>query len=146
MNASRTLLPLIAFTLAGSTMMSVAAGKTYEPNWASLDQRPTPDWFLDAKFGVFIHWGVYSVPAWGDSHQYAEWYWNHIANRNPTNVWWQFHQRNYGAAFDYQDFAPRFTAELFDAKQWANVFARAGVKYSGAHFEAPRGICLMAQR
>ncbi len=129
MNASRTLLPLIAFTLAGSTMMSVAAGKTYEPNWASLDQRPTPDWFLDAKFGVFIHWGVYSVPAWGDSHQYAEWYWNHIADRNPTNVWWQFHQRNYGAAFDYQDFAPRFTAELFDAKQWADVFARAGVKY-----------------
>ena len=129
MNASRPLLPLIAFTLAGSTMMSLAAGKTYEPNWASLDQRPTPDWFLDAKFGVFIHWGVYSVPSWGDTHQYAEWYWNHIADRNPTNVWWQFHKQNYGETLNYQDFAPQFKAELFDANQWADVFARAGVKY-----------------
>jgi alpha-L-fucosidase len=129
MNTSRTRLLLGALTLASSTIVAFAAGKTYEPNWASLDQRPTPQWFLDAKFGVFIHWGVYSVPSWGDTHQYAEWYWNHIADRNPTNVWWQFHKQNYGEAFNYQDFAPRFTAELFDAKQWADVFARAGVKY-----------------
>jgi alpha-L-fucosidase len=108
---------------------AVAADRTYEPNWASLDQRPTPAWYQDAKFGVFIHWGVYSVPAWGEHGQYAEWYWNHIADHNPTNVWWQFHAKNYGTNFAYQDFAPRFTAELFDANQWADLFVRAGIKY-----------------
>ena len=79
-----------------------AAERRYEANWASLDQRRTPEWFLDAKFGIFIHWGVYSVPAWGKIGEYAEWYWNHIADKKPDNVWWQFHKKNYGESFDYQ--------------------------------------------
>jgi alpha-L-fucosidase len=58
-----------------------APGALYEANWASLDERPTPQWFLDAKFGFFIHWGLYSVPAWGKVGEYAEWYWNHIQNQ-----------------------------------------------------------------
>jgi alpha-L-fucosidase len=79
---------------------------------------------------VFIHWGVYSVPAWGKVGEYAEWYWNHIESGKPEDaVWREFHEKNYGAGFKYQDFAPRFTAELFDAKQWADLFARAGIKY-----------------
>jgi alpha-L-fucosidase len=107
-----------------------APGATYEPAWASLDRRPMPTWYLDAKFGVFIHWGVYSVPAWGKVGAYAEWYWNQIRSAKPEDaVWREFHARNYGANFDYMDFAPRFTAELFDARQWADLFARAGVKY-----------------
>ncbi len=106
-----------------------AADKHYEANWADLDQRPTPAWFLDAKFGVFMHWGVYSVPAWGKVGEYAEWYWNHIDDKKPENVWWQFHKKTYGENFAYQDFAPQFKAELFDAKQWADLFARAGIKY-----------------
>src|SRR5271166_2519568 len=64
--------------VTGVTASLFAADKTYEPNWASLDQRPTPAWYQDAKFGVFIHWGVCSVPAWGEHGQYAEWYWNHV--------------------------------------------------------------------
>ena len=51
-------------------------GKEYEPSWNSLDSRPTPQWFKDAKFGIFIHWGLYSVPAWGPKGSYAEWYLN----------------------------------------------------------------------
>src|SRR5688572_12129765 len=52
----------------------------YEANWNSIDSRPVPTWFQDAKFGIFIHWGVFSVPAWGPTksavyEQYAEWYW-----------------------------------------------------------------------
>ena len=56
----------------------------YEPRWESLDSRPTPQWFTDAKFGIFIHWGIYSVPAWaptkgiGVHDGYAEWYWKGI--------------------------------------------------------------------
>lgn len=106
-----------------------AEEKKYEANWASLDQRPTPEWFVDAKFGVFIHWGVYSVPAWGKVGEYAEWYWNKMAKPGTNNVWRQFHEKNYGPNFDYKDFAPQFTAELFDAQQWAKLFKRAGVKY-----------------
>jgi len=102
----------------------------YAANWASLDQRPTPAWYLDAKFGVFIHWGVYSVPSWGAPGEYAEWYWHHIRSTDPKDALWRdFHTKNYGAHFDYRDFAPRFRAELFDANHWADVFARAGVKY-----------------
>jgi alpha-L-fucosidase len=119
-----------------------AADKRYEPKWQSLDQRPTPEWFLDAKFGVFIHWGVYSVPAWGQVGQYAEWYWNNISNRKPDNVWWQFHVKNYGENFDYKEFAPRFTAELYDANQWARLFQRAGVKYVVPTSKHHEGFCL----
>ena len=89
-----------------------------------------PTWFLDAKFGVFIHWGVYSVPAWAQVGEYAEWYWNRLPSKDPK---WapsvEFHARNYGANFDYMDFAPKFTAELFNARQWADLFTRAGIKY-----------------
>ena len=105
------------------------AAPPYEANWASLDQRPVPEWYRDAKFGVFIHWGVYSVPAWGKVGEYAEWYWNHIASQKPEDaVWRDFQTKNYGKKFKYMDFAPQFTAELFDAKQRADLFVRAGVK------------------
>ena len=115
--------------LFASVIATFAADTIYKPNWASLDARPMPVWYQDAKFGVFIHWGVYSVPAWGAHGQYAEWYWRNMSDQKPTNVWWQFHAKNYGTNFGYMDVAPRFTAELFDAKQWADLFVRAGVKY-----------------
>ncbi|MBM3855663.1 MAG: alpha-L-fucosidase [Verrucomicrobia bacterium] len=121
---------LLVVVVAGALSPAPAAERRYEPNWASLDRRPTPEWFLDAKFGVFIHWGVYSVPAWGKVGEYAEWYWRRIVGDKPKEaVWREFHAKNYGANFDYKDFAPQFTAELFDAKQWADLFARAGLKY-----------------
>ncbi len=113
-----------------SSAATAAAEPAYAANWASLDARPVPQWYLDAKFGVFIHWGVYSVPAWGKKGEYAEWYWYHIIGNRPADaVWRDFHAKNFGADFAYQNFAPAFTAELFDADQWASLFARAGVKY-----------------
>lgn len=116
----------LSFLCLGHT----AQGDTrYEPKWESLDKRPCPEWFLDAKFGIFIHWGLYSVPAWGAPQQYAEWYWNRIYDQKPENTWWQFHTNNYGIDFDYQEFAPMFRAELFNPDQWADIFARSGAKY-----------------
>ena len=57
-------------------------GQNYKPEWESIDKRPVPEWFQESKFGIFIHWGVYSVPAWGPTgdsigvyDKYAEWYW-----------------------------------------------------------------------
>nr|MDQ2730382.1 alpha-L-fucosidase [Armatimonadota bacterium] len=111
---------------------SVACGqapvpKHYEPTWASLDSRPIPQWFKDAKFGIFIHWGLYSVPSWGAKGSYAEWYWNYMQDHNgPT---WKFHQRVYGPNFKYEDFASQFHAELFDPQAWAEVLARSGARY-----------------
>jgi alpha-L-fucosidase len=120
LRALACLLPLAGFN---------AGGAAYEANWASLDRRPTPEWFLDAKFGIFLHWGVYSVPGWGAPKSYAEWYWQNMADRKADNVWWQFHRANYGETFEYQQFAPLFRAELFDAGQWADLFLRAGARY-----------------
>lgn len=117
-------------------------GAGYEAKWESLDKRPTAEWFLDAKFGVFIHWGVYSVPAWGKVGEYAEWYWQKMADKKPENVWWQFHKKNFGEDFDYKDFAPRFTAELFDAGQWASLFKRAGARYVVPTSKHHEGFCL----
>ena len=115
---------------AAMPVVSGAQETRYEANWASLDKRPTPVWFTDAKFGVFIHWGVYSVPAWGKVGEYAEWYWRRVRSEGAKEAEWrQFHAKNYGEKFDYMDFAPQFTAELFKAEQWARVFKQAGVKY-----------------
>ncbi|HXW13676.1 MAG TPA: alpha-L-fucosidase [Terriglobia bacterium] len=117
----------------------------YESNWESLDKRATPSWYDDAKFGIFIHWGVYSVPAYADPHSkvgdsYAEWYWNHMQDKNgPT---WAFHLAHYGANFQYQDFAGGFKAELFDPHQWADLFVKSGARYVVLTSKHHEGFCL----
>jgi alpha-L-fucosidase len=123
------------FLIAGALM----AAEHYEPNWDSINKRPTPDWFSDAKFGIFIHWGVYSVPAYApvlpNNLAYAEWYWHQITEgrkpgADPVDAGsWAFHKRVYGADFPYQDFAPQFKAELFNPDHWADVFRQSGAKY-----------------
>ena len=116
-----------------------AGGQTYQPNWESLDRRPTPAWFINAKFGIFIHWGVYSVPSYAPvlpgKLAYAEWYWHAITEgqkpgASPVDAGsWEYHKRMYGPDYDYRNFAPQFRAELFDPDHWADVFARSGAKY-----------------
>jgi len=133
---------LLTTALVLCTLGTLIAAPQHEPRWESLDQRPTPEWFLDAKFGIFIHWGVYSVPAWGAPKAYAEWYWQNMSDKKPGNVWWQFHQANYGAEFDYQDFASQFTCELFDADHWADIFVRSGAKYIVPTSKHHEGYCL----
>ena len=127
---------LILFLL----MLTPLGAQTYQPNWDSIDKRPTPEWFTNAKFGIFIHWGVYSVPAYAPvipgKLAYAEWYWHQMnegrdnakANGIETGTW-AYHQKQYGAGFDYKNFAPEFKAELFDPAQWAAIFAGSGAKY-----------------
>jgi alpha-L-fucosidase len=142
MNAISSVLTFVvgAFCVIGVASSPFAA--TYEAKWESLDKRPCPEWYLDAKFGIFIHWGVYSVPAWGAPKQYAEWYWNNMSDKKPGNVWWQFHTNNYGADFPYQDFAPKFRAELFNPDHWADIFARSGAKYVVPTSKHHEGFCL----
>lgn len=118
---------------------ALAGAQPYQPNWESIDRRPTPAWFSDARFGIFIHWGVYSVPSYAPvipgKLAYAEWYWNAMTRgkepgANPVQSGtWAYHQKMYGADYPYQNFAPRFRAELFDPDHWADIFARSGAKY-----------------
>ncbi len=112
-------------------------GQNYQPNWESLDKRPVPQWFEDSKFGIFIHWGVYSVPAWGPTgdsigvyDKYAEWYWRKFDQPGKVQKYFKdFHLKTYGPNFRYQDFAPMFKAELFNPDQWAELFKESGAKY-----------------
>jgi alpha-L-fucosidase len=122
-----------------------AQQQPYQPTWESINRRPIPAWYDQAKFGIFIHWGVYSVPAFADPHArggqaYAEWYWNHLHNQDsPT---WKFHMATYGEKFKYQDFAPEFKARLFDPNQWADIFVRSGAKYVVLTSKHHEGFCL----
>ena len=128
---------LLALLVSGAASL---AAPQYEPKWESLDRRPTPQWFQDARFGIFIHWGLYAVPSYAAAgvrgeQQYAEWYWNSItrgktlAPNAPGSAAWRFHQRAFGPDFDYSAFAPMFHAELFDPAQWADTFLTSGAKY-----------------
>ena len=114
----------------------------YEANWESLDARPTPGWFEDAKFGIFIHWGVYSVPAWGAKGTYSEWYWHALVNNSNKGATATFHEETYGEGFDYMDFAPMFNCEMFDAQQWAELFKRAGARYVVPTSKHHDGYCI----
>lgn len=125
---------LIVFHITGITV----SAQTYQPTWESLDKRPVPNWYPNAKFGIFIHWGLYSVPSWatnsnadGFGSNYAEWYWQRLfaPNLKIHKEFVAFHERVYGKNFSYQQFAPMFTAELFDPAQWASIFKASGAKY-----------------
>ncbi len=115
--------------LAGLYTAGAMAAGPYQAKWESLDKRPAPEWFLDAKFGIFIHWGLYSVASWGAPKTYAEWYWQNMADKKPDNVWWKYHQKTYGADFEYKEFATLFKAENYNADEWADLFHRSGAKY-----------------
>lgn len=95
----------------------------YEADWSSLDLRPLPAWYDEAKVGLFVHWGLYSVPAF-----YSEWFWWHW-QMNGTAAYLDFVARNYPPGFSYADFAPRFKAQFFDADRWAELFKKSGVRY-----------------
>ena len=117
-----------AILLVGIVQLN--AQKVYQPNWESIDSRPVPEWFENAKFGIFIHWGLYSVPSWGPIGQYSEWYWNkQNPEGKPAADFSEFHNATYGKDFKYQDFVSAFKAEMFNPDKWAEIFKNSGAKY-----------------
>ncbi|HEY5003163.1 MAG TPA: alpha-L-fucosidase, partial [Ktedonobacteraceae bacterium] len=93
-------------------------------SWESLSAYRIPSWYEDAKFGIFIHWGVYSVPAFSN-----EWYPRNMYQKDSLE--YKHHVETYGeqSTFGYKDFIPQFTAEKFDPDHWANLFRRAGAQF-----------------
>ncbi len=137
------------FTLFAATVLSFGAlasaqaPATYEPTLASLDQHPLPQWYAGAKLGIFIHWGLYSVPGWAPlthpDHDfssndyikydpYAEWYLNTM--RIPSSPTQEYHKQHYGDQ-GYYDFAPVFNRESkkWDPDKMAAIFRDAGARY-----------------
>ena len=126
---------IVFFIFCAIALSLRVQAQVYQSNWQSIDNRPVPEWFVDAKFGIFIHWGLYSVPSWGPTQgsvysKYAEWYW---ARQNPDDKplkeFTDFHNRTYGKNIYYRDFVKDFKAEMFDPGQWADIFRQSGAKY-----------------
>ena len=109
----------------------------YRADWQSLQKYEVPDWYKDAKFGIFIHWGVYSVPAFGN-----EWYPRNMYRQGSDE--YKHHLGTYGppSKFGYKDFIPMFRAERFDPAGWARLFKEAGAKYVVPVFEHHDGFAM----
>src|SRR5665648_34030 len=139
MNSKSALLIVsIVFVLKSSVLCQTNPGETqmYSSSWESLANYKAPEWYEDAKLGFWVHWGVYSVPAFSGSHA-AEWYgrWMYSLDGQSENnrglATHRQHVATYGdpSVFGYKDFIPLFKAEKFDAEKWADLFARGGAKY-----------------
>lgn len=99
---------------------------SFEPTWESLSKHEIPEWLLDAKFGIYAHWGPYSVPAYG-----SEWYANRMHQKGSDIN--KYHIETYGEPWDYpyHKFISEFKAEKFDANEWADLIEKSGAKYGG---------------
>ena len=102
----------------------VIARGPFQPTWESLSAYEPPKWYQDAKFGIFIHWGIYSVPAFG-----SEWYSRNMYIQGSPE--YEHHIKTYGkhSEFGYKDFIPMFKAEKFNADEWTELFQNAGANY-----------------
>ena len=113
----------VSFLLMGA-IQNLYSQERYQATWESLKKYQTPEWFSDVKFGIFIHWGVYSVPAFGN-----EWYPRNMYRKDSKE--YKHHIEKYGSLnkFGYKDFIPMFKGEKFNAAQWVELFKKSGAKY-----------------
>jgi alpha-L-fucosidase len=135
---------LSALLMPAASMCAAQEHAKYEPTIASLETHPLPQWYAGAKLGIFIHWGLYSVPGWAPlshpehdftntdyikNNPYAEWYLNVM--RIPGSPTQAYHREHYGADFSYYSFAPIFNrqSQKWNPDEWAKVFHDAGARY-----------------
>ena len=107
-----------------ASIEKVIAGGPFHDDWASLSDFTVPAWYQKAKFGIFIHWGAYAVPAFGN-----EWYPRNMYQQGTPEF--EHHRKVYGPQdqFGYRDIIPLFKAEKFDAAAWADLFQQAGARF-----------------
>ncbi|CAH8540795.1 unnamed protein product, partial [Heterobilharzia americana] len=109
----------------------------YEPNWDSLDKRPLPKWYDEAKIGIFIHWGIFSVPSYRT--EWFWWMWKGDPKSMPEIP--QYMEKYYEPKFAYADFAKQFQAEFFQPNQWADLFSKSGARYVVLTAKHHEGFC-----
>ncbi|KAI9280340.1 glycoside hydrolase superfamily [Umbelopsis sp. AD052] len=113
----------------------------WEPNEASLSQHKAPRWFDQDKFGIFIHWGLYSVPAWGPpGGMYSEWYWSNY--NHPQDETYEYHAKTWGKHFEYDDFIPLFNPHQFNPREWLDLITESGANYFVLTSKHHEGIAL----
>ena len=124
----------------GQNCCGKPAKQAFTADWDSLKKRnPAPQWFRDAKFGIYFHWGVYSVPAFAN-----EWYPRNMYDVKSSE--YKHHVKTYGEPnkFGYPDFVPMFKAEKFDANEWADLFKKTGAQFAGPVAEHHDGFSMWA--
>ena len=144
----KTLL-ICAVGMLAQVLANTVLAETYEANWESLGRHQSaPEWFRDAKFGIYFHWGPYSVPEFGNEH-YPRTMYGHPSGMRPKledNIGkfnpaigfqsyreYDHHRQHYGEPrdFEYHDLVTLFTAAKFDADEWAELFFQAGARFAG---------------
>jgi alpha-L-fucosidase len=128
---------ILALVMTVST--AVYSQKQYDTTWNSLQNYTVPEWYQDAKFGIYHHWGLYSVAGYG-----TEWYGRRMYDKNnvgPGPSFYSWHVAHYGspATFGHKDFVPLFHAENFDADAYIDLIIKSGAKYFAhmtSHHEA----------
>jgi len=128
---------VLAFVFSVQTTQSA----DFQPSWESLAKQPVPEWLMDAKFGVYTHWGIYSVPAHGGPDYIKNLYGG--PEKNAKGVY-EYHVKKYGELkdFGYKDFIPMFTAPKFNADEWVGLMHEAGAKFGGICLVHHDGFCL----
>ncbi len=124
-----TILTIICFLLNScSSERKPSDIRKYESSWQSLIQHEVPEWLQDAKFGIYAHWGLYSIPAFG-----REYYGRDLYDKSNRNKIYQHHLKIYGGPekFGNKEFIPLFKAEKFNPDEWADLIKRSGAKYAG---------------
>jgi alpha-L-fucosidase len=123
-------------------LMSLGAiGQKYQPNWTSLKQNPTPKWLQEGKFGIYTHWGPYAVHAYGSN---TTWY-SFALYQDPEGEAREHFEETFGKLtpeYGYKDLIPLFTADKFDADEWADLFQKAGAKFAGPVAEHHDGFAM----
>jgi alpha-L-fucosidase len=140
---NRKLIFLTCLTTGILTYSTLIAQAPYEASWESLSTHKMPQWYDDAKIGLSMHWGVYSVPAWAPREigiSYAEWYGQKMLEKESTTA--QYHKENYGENFKYEDFIPKFKAEQYNPDEWAKFAKNMGAKYIFITSKHHDGFCL----
>jgi len=132
---------LLIISLVLVFALNLGFAQKYEPNWTSLKQNPTPQWLQNGKFGIYTHWGPYAVHAYGSN---TTWY-SFALYMDPNGEARKHFEGKFGKLtpdFGYKDLIPKFTAEKFDADEWADLFKKAGAKYAGPVAEHHDGFAM----
>jgi alpha-L-fucosidase len=135
----RTILILLFISLLAACSIDERSEFKYEPTWNSLAKHNTPEWFKDAKFGIYTHWGGYSVAGKGPN---GSWYPHNMYKKGTDQ--YEYHVANYGdpSEFGYKDLIALFKAEKFNADEWAELFLKSGAKFAGPVAEHHDGFAM----
>ena len=137
--------PLVSITARRTVVAEVADAYNDRgnivPTWEELDARPLPTWYDDAKFGIFIHWGVFSVPSFN-----GEWLWYNWKSSNDKDTVEFIDRTERYHHFTYQEYAARFQAELYNPNEWAQAFAQSGAQYVVLTSKHHDGYCTLIGR